>query len=67
MSTKSGVEAVAIVCTNLRGAPLVPALEAELGIPIVDSVDGNNVEMPDADRCSDAGALAKWGRIFKSL
>lgn len=33
-----GAEAVAIVCTNLRAAPLVPALEAMLGIPVFDSV-----------------------------
>ncbi|MGU3286321.1 maleate cis-trans isomerase family protein [Methylobacterium mesophilicum] len=33
-----GVDAVAIVCTNLAGAALVPALEAELGVPVLDSV-----------------------------
>ncbi len=32
-----GAQAVAVVCTNLRAAPLVEALEAELGLPIVDS------------------------------
>jgi maleate isomerase len=29
---------VAIVCTNMRGAPLAQALEAKLGIPIYDSI-----------------------------
>ncbi|WP_244612532.1 aspartate/glutamate racemase family protein [Methylobacterium symbioticum] len=33
-----GVDAVAIVCTNLAGAPLALELEAELNIPVVDSV-----------------------------
>src|ERR1700730_3791885 len=33
-----GCEAVAVVCTNMRGAPLAPALEATLGIPIYDSI-----------------------------
>ena len=33
-----GCDAVAIVCTNLRGAALAAPLEAELGIPIFDSV-----------------------------
>ncbi len=33
-----GVEAIAIFCTNLRGIAVVPALEAELGLPIYDTV-----------------------------
>lgn len=35
---QEGCEAVAIVCTNLRGAFVAPALEQELGIPVLDSV-----------------------------
>ena len=35
---REGCEAVAIVCTNLRGAFVAPALERELGIPVLDSV-----------------------------
>ncbi len=31
-------EAVAIFCTNLRGAPLVPELEAEFGVPVYDTI-----------------------------
>jgi maleate isomerase len=31
-------EAVAIFCTNLRGALLVPELEAEFGIPVYDTI-----------------------------
>lgn len=31
-------DAIAIVCTNMQGARLVAALEAELGIPVLDSV-----------------------------
>ena len=34
----AGVDAVAIVCTNMRGAGLVEQLEAELGIPVYDSI-----------------------------
>lgn len=33
-----GCDAVAIVCTNLRGALLAPALERETGVPVLDSV-----------------------------
>lgn len=35
---KARPEAIAIVCTNLRGAGLAATLEAELGIPVLDSV-----------------------------
>ena len=31
-------DAIIVLCTNLRGAPLAPALEAELGIPVIDSI-----------------------------
>jgi maleate isomerase len=33
-----GCEAVAVVCTNMRAAPITSELEAELGIPIYDSI-----------------------------
>jgi maleate isomerase len=33
-----GCEAVAIVCTNLHGARVAAALEAELGVPVYDSI-----------------------------
>ena len=32
------IDAVAIVCTNMRGGVLVESLEAELGVPVYDSV-----------------------------
>jgi maleate isomerase len=35
---KAKPDAIAIYCTNLRGAPLVAALERELGIPIYDTI-----------------------------
>lgn len=34
----SAPEAILILCTNLRAAPLVEAMESEIGIPILDSV-----------------------------
>ena len=34
----AGVEAVAVVCTNMRAAPLVERLEVEIGVPIYDSI-----------------------------
>lgn len=35
---REGCDAVAIVCTNLRGALLAPALEQETGLPVLNSV-----------------------------
>ena len=35
---KAKPDAITVYCTNLRGAPVVDALEKELGIPIYDSV-----------------------------
>jgi maleate isomerase len=35
---KAAVDAIAIVCTNMRAAPLVERLEAELGVPVYDSI-----------------------------
>jgi maleate isomerase len=33
-----GAQALVVLCTNLRAAPLVAELEASLGVPVVDSV-----------------------------
>lgn len=63
---KRGVEAVAVVCTNLRGAPLVADLEAELGIPIFDSV-AVTVWKCLMETGVPVGSLQKWGRLFKPL
>ncbi|ACA15026.1 Asp/Glu/hydantoin racemase [Methylobacterium sp. 4-46] len=58
-----GVEAVAIVCTNLDGTALAPALEAELGLPVYDSIA---VTLWAALRRAgaDPAPLARWGRLF---
>lgn len=58
-----GVDAVAIVCTNLAGAALAPALEAELGVPVVDSVAVTLWKGLDLAGCPTAH-LAAHGRAF---
>ena len=60
------VEAVAIVCTNLRGAPLVPQLEEELGIPIFDSV-AVTIWKCFMETGLPVERLGKWGRVFRPL
>jgi maleate isomerase len=58
-----GCDAVAIVCTNMRGAPLAPALEAELGVPIYDSVAVTLLEcLRLAGR--DPRVIQGWGSMF---
>ncbi|WP_213740558.1 aspartate/glutamate racemase family protein [Bradyrhizobium sp. dw_411] len=60
---REGCDAVAIVCTNMRGASLVPVLEVELGIPIYDSIAvtvWKSLLLAGADPARVTG----WGRLF---
>lgn len=59
-------DAIAILCTNLRGGPLVSELEAELGLPIYDSVA---TVVWKALRLAgiDVRRVQSWGRLFKEL
>lgn len=57
-------DAVVVLCTNLRGAPLVPGLEAELGIPVIDSISAvvwKSLRLAGID----TRPLAHWGRLFQ--
>jgi maleate isomerase len=57
-------QAITIFCTNLRGAPLVAALEAEIGIPIYDTiytVVWKSLKLAGADPKWIKG----WGRLFQ--
>jgi maleate isomerase len=57
-------EALVVHCTNFRGGRIAPELEAELGLPVLDSVA---VALWGAVRAAggDATPLARrWGRIF---
>lgn len=60
---QAGPDAIAIICTNFRGAPLAEVLEAELGIPVLDSV------AITAAYCLkraglDASLVTGWGEVF---
>lgn len=60
---RDGCDAVAIVCTNMAGAPLAAPLEAELGLPVLDSVAVTlwaSLGLVGAD----ASAFRRWGRLF---
>lgn len=56
-------EAVAVVCTNVRGATVVPVLERELGIPVFDSVA---VTLWGALRAvGSSTSFSQWGTILR--
>ena len=62
--SSAGPEAIVIMCTNLRSAHLVDALEAELGIPVLDSVAA--FVWKAARLCAiDTRAITGWGRLFE--
>jgi maleate isomerase len=59
-------DAITIFCTNLRGATLVPELEAETGIPIYDTI-ATAVWASLRLAGMDTRRLAGWGRLFQKL
>jgi maleate isomerase len=59
----AGPDAIAIICTNMRGPLMAPVLERELGIPIFDSVAFTLWKTLRATG-ADMGPLAKYGRLF---
>ena len=63
---KAGPQAITILCTNLRGAPLVEELERELGIPIYDSIATvvwKSLKLSGID----AKRVRGWGRLFAEV
>jgi maleate isomerase len=60
------VVAIAIFCTNLRGAAVVEAMEAELGLPIYDTVATalwKSLKVAGVDPSCVKG----WGRLFQEV
>lgn len=56
-------DAITVMCTNMRGASIVPKLEQELGIPIFDSTAAalwSGMRIAGADPARVAG----WGKTF---
>jgi maleate isomerase len=59
-------QAIAVFCTNLRGAPLVEELEMQTGIPIYDSV-ATAVWKSLKIAGVDVRRVQGWGRLFREL
>ncbi len=60
---REGCEAVAVVCTNMRGARLAGSLEEELGIPVYDSIATTvwkSLQLAGVDPSRVQG----WGSLF---
>lgn len=56
-------DAIAITCTNLRAAPLVAGLEAELGVPVYDTIATavwGSLRLAGVD----VRRVRGWGRLF---
>ena len=62
----AGPEAIAIICTNFRGAGVADALEAELSMPVFDSVA---VTAAYAMHVTGLGpsAVRGWGSVFQRM
>ena len=56
-------DAILVLCTNMAAAQLVPALEAELGVPIMDSVATGAWEALRLIGI-DTPNMEPWGRLF---
>ncbi len=58
-----GPQAITTFCTNLRAAPLADAVEAELGVPLLDTV---STTVWGALRAVgvDPAAVRGWGQLF---
>jgi maleate isomerase len=57
-------DAIGVICTNLKAAPLVAALEQETGIPIYDTIATvvwKSLKLVGVDPSGVTG----WGRVFK--
>ena len=62
-TSKAAPQAILVMCTNLRAAPLVEALERELGAPILDSVASavwGSLRIAGVDPSGVTG----WGLLF---
>jgi maleate isomerase len=56
-------DAIAIICTNMRGAPLAEELEAAYGIPIYDTVS-TTVWKSLKIAGVDTARVKAWGKLF---
>ncbi|MCA6106278.1 maleate cis-trans isomerase family protein [Bradyrhizobium cenepequi] len=61
---REGCDAVAVVCTNMRGASAAAQLEAMLGVPVFDSI-AVTLWACLAATGVDPSCIRGWGRLFQ--
>ena len=61
---RAGPEAIAIICTNFRGAGAAAALETELSVPVIDSVSVTAAYAMHRTGLRPS-AVSGWGSIFQ--
>jgi maleate isomerase len=59
-------DAIIVLCTNFRGAPVVRDIEREIGIPVYDSVSAT-VWKALLMTGHDPARITGWGRLFADL
>lgn len=66
VASDGNIDAITIFCTNLRGAGVVAEMEAELGLPIYDTVA---TALWRSMKCAgvDPARVRGWGRLFEKL
>lgn len=63
---ESRPDAIAVVCTNFRGAPVAAALEAQTGIPVYDSV-AITAALTMRAVGLDPARITGWGSVFADV
>lgn len=64
-SAHPDADCIAVVCTNFPATALVPEIEAETGLPVIDSIAVTHL-----DACLKAGVTPRitgWGRMFEEI
>ncbi|MGI9507606.1 MAG: maleate cis-trans isomerase family protein [Geminicoccaceae bacterium] len=64
VAKSGGIEAITIFCTNLRGASVAAEMEAELGLPIYDTV-ATALWASLRSAGVDPALIKGWGRLFQ--
>ena len=66
VAASADLDAITIFCTNLKGAAIVPALEAELGLPIYDTV-ATALWASLRTAGVNPASIKGWGRLFQDV
>ena len=63
---REGPQAIIVLCTNFRGAPVVEELERDLNIPVYDSVSATVWKMMRMVG-RNPSEIGGWGRLFREI